>query len=130
MANRELERDILFQFEGLSVRGRLKRSRVADAVWDALPIEGRGQLWGEELYFYISLRVPPENPKDVVDRGDIAYWPEGPGLCLFWGPTPVSRGEEIRPYSPVEVIGKVIGNLSVLKNIRPGRVIVKRLEEV
>jgi hypothetical protein len=60
----------------------------------------------------------------VVNKGDLGYWPSGPAFCIFFGPTPMSRGEEIRPASAVNVFGKVAGDLTVLKKVRSGSAIV------
>ena len=87
----------------VSVTAVLDGSRTADLVWDALPIQA------EE-----------EDAKEVVDLGDVGYWPPGQALCLFFGPTPASRGDEIRPASPVNVLGKIEGDPAVLKSVGPG----------
>ncbi len=62
----------------------------------------------------------PENPKEVVDMGDLGYWPPGRAFCIFFGPTPASRGEEIRPASPVNVFGRVEGDPRVFRGVRGG----------
>lgn len=94
----------------IRARAQLNDSRTADAIWNALPIRGEIRRWGDEIYFAIPLALPPENPEEVVAAGDLAYWPPGQAICLFWGPTPASRGNEIRPASPVNLIGKIEGN--------------------
>ncbi|WP_331236381.1 cyclophilin-like family protein [Natronorarus salvus] len=77
------------------------------AVEAALPLSGEASRWGEELYFRTDVDVGPENPRELVDPGTIAYWPAGNALCLFWGPTPASEGEEPRAASPVNVVARV-----------------------
>ena len=73
-----------------------------------LPIRTKIHIWGEELYSDpIPAKAEEENAVSVVSISDVAYWPPGHALCLFYGPTPMSSGEEIRPYSPVNVIGKI-----------------------
>jgi len=95
--------------------------RTFEELVKSLPIESVGYRWGDELYFSTPVRVGEENPKEVVDRGAVAYWPPGRALCLFWGPTPASRGPgEIRPASPVNLLGKVLGNVEVLSRVRSG----------
>ena len=89
-------------------------------LWDALPITGRAQTWGDEIYFKTPLTEDEENGREVVDKGDVAFWPPGQALCLFWGPTPASRGDEIRPASPVNVIGSIEGDATVLGSFRSG----------
>lgn len=86
----------------------------------ALPITGRANLWGDEIYFSISVDAPPENGKTVVELGDLAYWPPGNAFCIFFGLTPMSRGNEIRPASAVNVFGKITGDPKVFKKVRNG----------
>ena len=94
--------------------------RTARAVWDALPMGGRASIWGDEIYFSIPVEVEAENAREVVELGDIGYWPPGNAFCIFFGHTPASRGDEIRPASPVNVFGKVIGDPKVFKEVRSG----------
>jgi hypothetical protein len=100
--------------------------RTMRAIWDALPIEARANTWGDEIYFPIPVEVEAENPREVVDIGDLGYWPPGNAFCIFFGQTPASRGDEIRPASPVNVLGRVIGDPLVFKNVRGGEMV--RLE--
>lgn len=109
------------------VEASLDGSRTAGAVWDALPIEAKAETWGDEIYFGTGLALAAEAPKAVVALGDLGYWPPGQAFCIFFGPTPASRGDEIRPASPVNVFGRVAGDPSVLKRVRAGtRVRVER----
>ena len=105
----------------VAVVAALDGSDTADAVWDALPFTGRVQFWGDEIYFPIpvSATLTPE-ATDIVDIGAVAYWPPGSALCLFWGPTPASSGDECRAASPVNPIGMIEGDAGVLANMRPG----------
>ena len=98
----------------------LNGSTTATAVWDALPLSIPGQTWGDEIYFGIPVQAKPENARDVVEMGDLAYWPPGSAFCIFYGPTPASRGDEIRPASPVNVFGRVLGDPTVFKPVRSG----------
>jgi len=99
-------------------------SKTADAIWNALPIRARGNTWGDEIYFGIPVSMGEENGKDVVDMGDIAYWPPGNAFCIFFGPTPASTGSEIRPASAVNVVGKVKGDTKVFKAVGSGEQVV------
>jgi hypothetical protein len=94
--------------------------RTARAIWEALPIEARANIWGDEIYFSIPVDVGAENPEEIVEMGDLGYWPPGNAFCIFFGPTPASRGEEIRPASPVNVVGRVLGDPRVFKRVRGG----------
>jgi len=101
--------------------------RTARAIWEALPIEARANTWGDEIYFSIPVDVGAENPKEIVEMGDLGYWPPGNAFCIFFGPTPASRGDEIRPASPVNVVGCVLGDPMVFKRVRGGeRVTLER----
>ena len=98
----------------------LDDSATAGLVWEALPLAAAGETWGDEIYFSIPVKAKPEKPRETVDMGDLAYWPPGSAFCIFFGPTPSSRGSEIRPASPVNVFGKVAGDPTVFKKVRSG----------
>ncbi len=101
--------------------------RTTKAIYEALPITGRANLWGDEIYFSIHVEANPENGKSVVELGDLAYWPPGNAFCIFFGPTPMSRGDEIRPASAVNVFGRITGDPKVFKKVRNGeKVTVER----
>ncbi len=105
----------------VEVYGELHETETADLIWNALPIESHISTWGDEIYFPIPLHVELEDSaQEVVELGDMGYWPTGNAFCIFFGPTPNSRGDEIRPASPVNVFGKVVGDPKVLKILRPG----------
>jgi hypothetical protein len=102
----------------------LNDSKTAQKIWEALPIKGSANTWGDEIYFSIPVKVESENAKAVVLEGDLGYWPLGNAFCIFFGPTPASEGEEIRPASPVNVFGKIIGDSQVFKKVRSGAKII------
>lgn len=77
------------------------------AIEAALPLAGDGRKWGEELYFRTDVDVEAENTQTEVPVGAVAYWPEGNAICLFWGPTPASRGDEPRAAAPVSVVARI-----------------------
>ena len=91
-------------------------------ILDSLPFSVNAHLWGEEIYTDESpISQAEENAKDLVDLNDVAYWPSGKAICLFFGPTPIGKNGEIKPYSPVNVVGKIIGSdKSVIKNFKEG----------
>ena len=106
-----------------------KAPKTVKAIWEALPIEARANTWGEEIYFSIPLRLEEENSHETVELGDIGYWPPGQGFCIFFGPTPISRGNEIRPADPVNVFGKVKGDPKIFKKVRDGdKIRIERIE--
>jgi hypothetical protein len=105
----------------VEVYGELHETETADLIWNALPIESHISTWGDEIYFPIPLHVELEDSaQEVVELGDMGYWPPGNAFCIFFGPTPNSRGDEIRPASPVNVFGKVVGDTKMLKTLKPG----------
>ena len=102
----------------------LNNSKTAEAIWQALPLEAKASRWGDEIYFYIKVKCAAENAKEVVELGDLGYWLEGPAFCIFFGKTPASKGNEIRPSSAVNVFGRVDGDVSVFKQVKSGEKIV------
>ena len=120
-----LERRIQIDASGITLEAVLDHSPMADALWEALPIRGRAQTWGDEIYF----RIPVEEPEDagegeeVVPLGSIGFWPPGNALCFFFGRTPMSVGDEIRPASAVHVMGMIEEDCRVLKSVRSGEVV-------
>jgi len=91
-------------------------------LFDSLPFTVGLNLWGDEIYTNESPIIEnEENAKPVVELNDVAYWPTGKAICLFFGPTPIGKKGEIKPYSPVNVIGKILNpDKSVLKKITNG----------
>jgi hypothetical protein len=113
----------------VSVEAVLNDSDTAAALWDALPIEATGNVWGDEIYFPIPIEADPEDPKEVVELGEIAFWPPGSAFCIFYGRTPASRGDEIRPASAVNPLGHIAGDATVFVGSRDGvRVTLERVE--
>ena len=98
----------------------LNTTAVADAVWRALPLEVKMQTWGDELYGAVPLDLALESPQEIVERGDLAYWPPGHALCIFFGATPASTGDEPRAAGEVTVFGHVDGDSSVFRLVRSG----------
>ncbi|MBI3030477.1 MAG: hypothetical protein HYY64_13275 [Candidatus Rokubacteria bacterium] len=114
------ERKIRIPAGPVSAEARLDGSKTAQAIWDVLPFTAEADTWGDEIYFSIPVHLEEEVPKDVVAMGDLGYWPPGSAFCIFFGPTPASRGDEIRPASPVNVFGRLLGDPKPFKKIRSG----------
>jgi hypothetical protein len=124
-----MARQIRIKAGAVEATATLNESQTANAVWDALPITARGSTWGDEIYFGIPVHLGEEKGQAVVDLGDLGYWPPGNAFCIFFGPTPASRGNEIRPASPVNVFGKVAGDATAFKRVRSGEtVVLERVE--
>ena len=108
----------------LELEAWLNETKTATKVFEALPITSAVNTWGDEIYFTIPVDAGPEDAKELVSLGDIGYWPPGKAMCLFFGKTPISRGDEIRPASPVSIIGKVEGDLKLLRKVKDGEGII------
>jgi len=106
------------------VRGEMKESALAGRIYDALPFRVKASTWGKEIYFEIPVDSDIETPVEEVEKGDIAYWPEGRCLCLFFGPTPMSDGEKPIPASAVEVVGKMVSDYKELGKVKSGHTII------
>lgn len=105
----------------LAIEAELFETHTAKAIEGLLPLEGSVNLWGDELYFTIPLKVPLEpDARETVEAGELGYWPQGPALCVFFGPTPASTDQRPRAYSPVNVFGRAISDATVLKDIPDG----------
>jgi hypothetical protein len=114
-----MEKKIRILIGELKVEAELNESKTAQMIWEALPIEGKGNLWGEEIYFSIPVKVAQEKEaREVVSAGELGYWPTGHAFCIFFGPTPASRGDEIRAASAVNIIGKVLSDPKVFLKIK------------
>lgn len=103
-----------------SAEATLNDTVTAQEIMDALPMQGSAQTWGDEVYFEIPITAEPEDPQEVVEMGDLGYWPPGSAFCIFFGPTPMSEGDEIRPASPVNVCGKIEGDPKVFQSVSNG----------
>jgi hypothetical protein len=114
----------------IRLNAELNDSETATAIWDILPVEGRANVWGDEIYFTIPTHVDQEpDAIQEVEVGTLAFWPVGDAFCIFFGPTPVSIGEKPRAYSPVNVFGNIPGDSTVLKKISDGEQITVSKEE-
>jgi len=97
-----------------------KNTKTSEALWSALPIEGSANRWGDEIYFGIPVTVGLEEAQQTVDVGDIGYWPPGKAFCIFFGPTPASKGKEPRAASPVNVFARIVGDPLVFRKVKDG----------
>ena len=107
--------------ENLSVEAEMLDTPTGQKILKALPIESSANVWGDEIYFDIPLRLEKEpEARAEVEVGDLAYWPAGPAFCIFFGPTPVSTGDRPRAYSPVNVFGRILGDAKQFKGVASG----------
>ena len=106
---------------GIKLEAELNDSPTSLEIRDALPITGVANLWGDEIYFEIPVEIPQEpDARQDMEVGELGYWPVGHAFCIFFGPTPVSTSGKPRAYSPVNVLGKVLGDATEFKAVRNG----------
>lgn len=124
--------EIVIEIAGQEFRAELNDSLTAQKVAEALPIEGQASTWGEEIYFSIPVDAElEEDAVEVVEVGDLGYWPVGKAFCVFFGRTPMSSDDEIRPYSAVNVIGKLRCDVEPLKKIAGGeKILIRKAEPI
>ncbi len=94
---------------------RFLAPRTIDTIVRKLPVEGRAALWKEEVYFEIPVKIGEEKANPTVETGDIAFWPMGSALCVFYG--------QSQPYSSVNILGKISKNLELFKQVKSGATI-------
>ncbi len=97
--------------------------QTAERIWASLPIQGKANRWGDEIYFSIPVSVEEEHSRAEVEVGAVAYWPPGSALCIFFGRTPASRSEKPRAASPVNVFAKIKGDATVFRNVPDGETV-------
>ena len=96
---------------------QLNDSPAAQQLLDALPLKLRMSRWGEEYYGDCGLAIElDESARDIVEVGEIAYWPPGSALCFFFGPTPASTDARPRAASAVAPLGRFSGSVEALKS--------------
>jgi len=112
---------ITISVEDLTVDAELVTSATAIKILETLPFESTVNTWGDEIYFTIPVAMQQEpDARAEVEIGELAFWPMGKAFCIFFGPTPVSRDEKPRAYSPVNVFGRVLGDATAFKGIANG----------
>jgi len=112
---------ILITAGKISLPAELNDSLTAKAIWEALPIEGSANTWGDEIYFDIPVNVPQEpDARAEVEVGELGYWHVGAAFCIFYGPTPASTGDQPVAASPVNVFGRVTGDATEFRKVSRG----------
>ena len=105
----------------VTMEAELNDSPTAHKIWEALPITGRANTWGDEIYFEIPLRAElAADARADVEAGELGYWPVGSAFCIFFGPTPASTGVKPRAASPVNVVGRVMGDATAFRQVDAG----------
>ena len=112
---------ILIREAGIEMTAELNESATTAALWHVLPFENAAQTWGAEVYFSVPVECGEEDPQATVASGAVGYWPPGKAVCLFFGQQPVS---------PVNLVGALTGDPSILEAVRDGHVVrLERLED-
>jgi uncharacterized protein len=110
--------NITVRIGSLTMEAELNDSPTARNIAEALPIQARFSTWGEEIYFAIPVTADlDDSARDVVEIGDLGFWPPGKAFCIFFGPTPMSKPGEIRPASAVNIVGQVKGDATQFKQV-------------
>lgn len=120
MGNEEKKR-ITIRTEDVSAEAEIILNDTGKAIYSNLPIAGTVNRWGEEIYFSIPVEIErAPDAREVVEVGELGYWPDGSAFCIFFGKTPSSRGDEIRAASPVNIFGNIVGDARVFLDIEAG----------
>jgi hypothetical protein len=116
-----MENRIAIVAGAVTMEAELNATPTALKIWESLPISGRAMVWGDEIYFEIP--VEAEQASDAradVEVGELGYWPVGRAFCIFFGPTPVSTGDEPRAASPINIVGRVLGDATDFRQVPAG----------
>ena len=105
----------------VTLEAELNDSPTAHMIWEALPITGRANTWGDEIYFEIPVETEqaPDARADV-EVGELGYWPVGRAFCIFFGPTPASGDDRPRAASPVNVVGRTLDDATAFRQVNAG----------
>jgi len=96
-------------------------TKTVAALVESLPIKSTASRWGDEVYFKVPFHAPLEtDARQDMEPGEVAFWPDGDALALFFGPTPISKGALPRAYSPCNIVGRIEGELAGLKHVEDG----------
>jgi hypothetical protein len=113
----------------VSLTASLLDNETARRIYDALPFNLPFNVWGDEIYFSIPVHLDLEEGREIMEVGELAYWPTGKAFCIFYGRTPASTDERPRAASAVSPFGKIEGDATVLRQMKSGKIQVEKLEE-
>ena len=107
--------------EAVELLAELGDTPTARALLKALPCESTARTWGDEVYFEVGVDAALEpDARQVVDPGTVCFWVEGRSLAIPFGPTPISEGDECRLVARVNIVGRVLGDVTALRGVRDG----------
>jgi len=113
-----MKNQIIITAGSVSLTATLSQNKTAQAIFQALPIDGSVKRWGDEIYFSIPVIIDEaEDARQEMQVGELAYWPVGTAFCIFFGRTPVSKDNEPRAYSNVNPFGKIDGDATQFRKV-------------
>ena len=116
---------IKIKFLNCSINVDLYDTQTSNLIWESCPIESVISTWGDEVYFETKIQtIKEENAKDVINKGEIAFWVEGSSIAIGFGPTPISHDNEIRLVTKANIIGKTRSDLSFLSMVNSGEMVI------
>jgi hypothetical protein len=116
-----MHREAVIRVGAVAIRVRLLKTPTAERIWAALPLAAQAETWGAEVYFHVPVASPVEpDARAVVQAGEIAFWSEGKAIAIGFGPTPVSRGNEIRLVAPVNVWARSLDDVRLISAVTSG----------
>ena len=119
---------VVISVDEVIIRVQTLDTLTAKSVMAACPIKSNVSIWGEEVYFSTPVSVPREvSSKSIVEKGEIAYWPEGEAIAIGFGPTPISREGEIRLASRCNIWGYALDDVGALAAVENGARVVVQL---
>jgi hypothetical protein len=120
-----MSKRIKIKVSGNEYSAELNNSITANKIVEALPFQGTAMLWGEEIYFAVPVNTDFEtDAHEIVEVGELAFYPPMNAFCIFFGPTPASTDSKPRGADRVNVFGKIIGETEKLKDVNNGDMVV------
>jgi len=120
--NEQMVKKIIIACRDFEVEAELlerERPKTREAIWRALPFEAELEIWKEEVYFEIPVKIPHENSTPKTTAGDVSYWPEGPGFCIFFGKS--------QPISQVNTFARITDGVEKFRSLKSGdRILVRK----
>jgi hypothetical protein len=114
----------------ISMSAEINQSPTARSIAKNLPVEGLANVWGDEIYFEIPVAMEQDpDAREVLEVGELGYWPVGRAFCIFFGPTPVSTDDRPRAYSPVNILGRLLGDPLLFKSVKNGDLVRIELQK-
>jgi hypothetical protein len=115
---------IKIETDEITMEAELSKNETGQKIFDSLPIEGKVNRWGEEIYFSIPVDLTEaSDARQEMEVGELGYWPPGTAFCIFFGPTPASHDQTPRAASNVNPFGMVDGDATAFTSVRNGETI-------